>query len=105
MHLPKGFVHQLRRSNQATGVCLCEAAQPPRRHTTMAFLQPLLASKYNEVAPHIPLNVAPSTIGLECQTRAGNVLLLGGSVGAATYSNIAIGSERIILQDKKYIME
>ena len=59
-----------------------------------------ITSKYNEVALHIPLNVAPSTTGLGYQTRVGMccswvVVLMQPFVVALQF-----GCERIILQDE-----
>ena len=62
-----------------------------------------ITSKYNEASPCILLNVAPSTIGLGCQTHEGMccsraVVLVRPSVVA-----LQLGWERIILQDEKTI--
>ena len=74
------------------------------RHTTVTFLQPLLASKYNEAAQHIPQNIAPSITGLECQTHAGMCGSRAGVLLRASVVTFQFGCERIILQDKKYII-
>ena len=64
-----------------------------------------ITSKYNETAPRILLNVAPSATGLGCQTQEGMccsrvVVLVRPSVVA-----LQLGCERITLQDEKSIME
>ena len=64
-----------------------------------------ITSKYNKVALHIPLNVAPSTTGLGCQTHEGMccswvVVLVWPSV-----EMLQFGCGRIILKDEKYITE
>ena len=64
-----------------------------------------ITSKYNETAPCILLNAAPSAIGLRCPTHEGMccsraVVLVRPSVVA-----LQLGCERITLQDEKSITE